>query len=92
MTQLFTYIYSFHILFHYGLLKDIEYSSLCYTVGPCCLFTLFITQLWRRKIEKYKPFKLFLPPSINFLTYTQHRFNVCVTHTETHTHKENGIF
>ena len=23
---------------HYRLLKNIEYSSLCYTVGPCCLF------------------------------------------------------
>ena len=22
--------------FHYGLLQDIEYSPLCYTVGPCC--------------------------------------------------------
>ena len=29
-----------HTLFHYGLLQDIEYSSLCYTVGPCCLSTL----------------------------------------------------
>ena len=26
----------FHILFHYGLFQDIEYSSPCYTVGPCC--------------------------------------------------------
>ena len=26
-----------HILFHYGLSQDIDYSSLCYTVGPCCL-------------------------------------------------------
>ena len=25
----------FHILSHYGLLQDIEYSFLCYTVGPC---------------------------------------------------------
>ena len=32
----------FHILFHYGLLQDIKYSSLCYTVGPCCLFILYI--------------------------------------------------
>ena len=30
----------FHILFHYGLSQDIEYSSLCYTVGPCCLSIL----------------------------------------------------
>ena len=33
----FTYIY---ILFPYGLLQDIESSSLCYTVGPCCLSIL----------------------------------------------------
>ena len=29
-------IYYF-LFFHYGLLQDIEYSSLCYTVRPCCL-------------------------------------------------------
>ena len=34
------YIY---ILFHYGLSRDTEYSSLCYTVGPCCLSILYIT-------------------------------------------------
>ena len=28
--------------FHYGLLQDIEYSSLGYTVGPCCLSILYI--------------------------------------------------
>ena len=27
----------FHILFHYGLSQNIEYSFLCYTVGPCFL-------------------------------------------------------
>ena len=32
----------FHILFHYGISQDIEYSSLCYTVGPCCLSILYI--------------------------------------------------
>ena len=30
----------FHILSHYGVSQNIEYSSLCYTVGPCCLFIL----------------------------------------------------
>ena len=29
------YISFFQILFHYRLSQDIEYSSLCYTVGPC---------------------------------------------------------
>ena len=39
----FTYIYIlFHILFHYGLLQDIGYSSLCCAVGPCCLSILYI--------------------------------------------------
>ena len=32
----------FCILSHYGLSQDIEYSSLCYIVGPCCLSTLYI--------------------------------------------------
>ena len=27
----------FYTLFHYGILQDIEYSSLRYTVGPFCL-------------------------------------------------------
>ena len=40
--QLYIYIYFLNILFHYGLSQDIEYSSLCYTVGPCCLSILYI--------------------------------------------------
>ena len=32
----------FHILFHYSLSHDIEYSSLCYQVGPRCLSILYI--------------------------------------------------
>ena len=32
----------FHINFHYSLSQDIEYSSLCCTVGPCCLSVLYI--------------------------------------------------
>ena len=31
----------FQILFHYILLQDIEYSSVCYIVGPCCLPVLY---------------------------------------------------
>ena len=39
----YTYIYILsHILFHYDLSQDIEYSSLCYTVGPYCLSILYI--------------------------------------------------
>ena len=41
--HVYIYIYIlFNILFHYDLLQDIEYSSLCYTVGPCCLPILYI--------------------------------------------------
>ena len=37
------YIYIlFHILFHYGSSQDINHSSLCYTVGLCCLSILHI--------------------------------------------------
>ena len=32
----------FQILFDYRLLQDTEYSSLCYTVGPCSLSILYI--------------------------------------------------
>ena len=43
MIQLYISIYIiFQILFHHRLLQDIEYSSLCYTVGPCSLPTLYI--------------------------------------------------
>ena len=35
-------IHIFHILFHCGLSQDIEYSSLCYTVGTFCLSILFV--------------------------------------------------
>ena len=39
-------VYSIYTVFripsHYGLLQDIEYSSLCYTVGPCYLSILLI--------------------------------------------------
>ena len=32
----------FHVLFHYSLSQDIEYSFLCCLVGPCCLSILYI--------------------------------------------------
>ena len=36
--QLYTNVYIvFHVLSHYSLSQGIEYSSLCYIVGPCCL-------------------------------------------------------
>ena len=39
-----TYIF-FHTLFHYGLSQDIEYSSLCCTLGPYCLSILWLNML-----------------------------------------------
>ena len=38
----YIYIYFFQILFPYMLLQNIEYSSLCYTVGPCWLSILYL--------------------------------------------------
>ena len=32
----------FQIVFPYSLLQNIEYGSLCYTVGPCYLYVLYI--------------------------------------------------
>ena len=40
-THTHTYIL-FQIIFSYSLLQNIEYSSLCYTVGPCWLSILYI--------------------------------------------------
>ena len=39
---IYTYIYYFSDSFHYRLLQDIEYSSPCSTIGPCCLRILYI--------------------------------------------------
>ena len=43
-THTHTHIYTFffYILFHYGLSQGSEYSSLCFTVGPCCVSILYI--------------------------------------------------
>ena len=39
--QIHTYIFFFkNILFQYVSFQEIKYSSLCYTVGPCCLSIL----------------------------------------------------
>ena len=42
--RIYTHILFFHTLFHYSLLQDTEYSSLCYMVGNC-LHTLYIVVL-----------------------------------------------
>ena len=43
---IYIYIYLLKILFHYRLLQDKEYSSLCYTVGPCYLSILYIVVIY----------------------------------------------
>ena len=41
--MIYIYIYIlFHILFHYSLSQDVEYSSLCYTIGCCYLSIMYI--------------------------------------------------
>ena len=46
MIQFYKYIYTlFHVPFHYGLSQDIEYSSLCYTVGPCYLNVVLLKEI-----------------------------------------------
>ena len=41
--HIYIYIYFFfYIFFHYRLFQDIEYSSMCYTIGPCWLSVLYI--------------------------------------------------
>ena len=41
LTRLYVHIL-FHILFHCGLSQDTEYSSLCYTIGFCCLSIIYM--------------------------------------------------
>ena len=41
-SDLVAHMYTLFFTFHYGLSLDIEYSSLCYTVGPCFLSVLYI--------------------------------------------------
>ena len=36
------YVFFFRFLFHYRLLQDIEYRSLCYTVGPFGYLCVYI--------------------------------------------------
>ena len=43
----------FPFLFHYGLLQDIEYNSLCYTVGPCYLSIFLIDLYWSIVASQY---------------------------------------
>ena len=68
---LYTHTHTLHTIFHYGLLQDIEYSSLCYTLGPCALPTVYIivciTPFENRTSEKTKWFRFQnTPGSLNY--------------------------
>ena len=54
----------FHNIFHYGLLQDIEYTSLIYTVRPWCLF--FFSKLRHRNFMTKLRHR-------NFMTKLRHR-------------------
>ena len=50
----------FQIIFHYRLLLDIEYSSLCYTVAPCVyLFYFFFSSVQHLHCSFFLNFILF---------------------------------
>ena len=57
----------FHILFHYGLSQDIYYSSLCYTIGPYCLSTVYISvaSVNPKQINHFYPLPGFPDSSVN---------------------------
>ena len=61
----------FHFLFRYGLSQGIEYSSLCYIVGLCCLSILYINIL-HLLIPNSQSFTRLLP-----LPHGNHRFVLC---------------
>ena len=62
VSQLYSYIYSFQILFHCNLLQDMGYSSLRYPGRPCRLSPIYIVicnlGLWRRQ---WHPAPVLLP-------------------------------
>ena len=54
-----------NVLFHYGSSKNTEYSSLCYTKGPCFLSILYINII----VCIYSPFELqFIRTHISYIT------------------------
>ena len=67
----YTYTYCFHILFLYRLLQYIDYSSLRYTVGPCCFSTLYIVVYIC--LSQTHSFSL-CPPSTPSFSFINHKF------------------
>ena len=64
----------FHILFHDSLSQDAEYSSLCYTVGPCSLSILY-TVVGLCQFQPPQP----TPPLTRSLFATASLFSVSVS-------------
>ena len=42
VSVIYIHIYIWQTIFHTGLSQTIEYSSLCYTGGPCCSSILYV--------------------------------------------------
>ena len=71
-THIYIYVYTlFHVSFHYGSPQNIEYSSLCSTVWPCCLslyfiFLPFYLNMMHVHLELASPFFFFSSKSSSF--------------------------
>ena len=57
---IYIYMFFFQIIFHFRLLKGIDYSSLCSLVGPCCLSILYV---YSSVCESTPHFSFIAPPS-----------------------------
>ena len=53
----------FHIIFHYGLSQHIEYSSLCFIVGPVFIHSVY------NSLYLLTPNSQSIPPSPSFLIF-----------------------
>ena len=54
--HIYTYSLLYRLLFHYGLSQDVEYNSLCYTVGPLLLFFFFLScKILKNRRKKSRP-------------------------------------
>ena len=67
---IYTYII-FEVILHYKLLQDIDYSSLCYTIGPCCFSTLYIVVYI---CLSQTPSLSLCPPSTPSFSFINHKF------------------